>query len=480
MKGLAFLVLLGLLAFTILLMQDGKKEGFTANPYPQVTVPPVKPNYTAVDVSSPAPFNPPTEMAYGPAYGEIARINTLPYRNPALEPANFQQIRETLEDLNGFLVYEAKSLQERSDPAIQLPLTNARSDKNRLESEASVLARNPGIPSQLTRQDLDGVQANLAYLQRTFRLSVNQGAPVEGFTDGSGTTTDGPSSDGERATLNELEQARQKITEEVTRLSSSGTTDGVTQARIASLQKIGNDLDTIIREVKNGTRPAADIPVLQKDLKTFLPILGDVNQPIPKLIDEAGLPLSLSNLFPAYGTGDISGARVAQYLFKNYADTVVNGISWGLTAKLNYTSPRSAEIARNVAAAASTAGAEVSNESPLPTQTMFQFGTAPRGELEEVTQDIQQRQIGSRAVPQPPLTSGIDWKAKTAMICDAIRKRGLNPGDFGCVKNMNGYSDSYSWRGHARMVCQRLLTTPDPGLPELCGCPPLNWPGWKA
>jgi hypothetical protein len=462
MKGVAFFLLLGILAVTVFLMLDEKKEGFQVNPRP-VQVPPVKPAYTSIDVSSPAPFYPPTEMAYGPAYGEIARINTLPYRNPALETATFQQIRETLEDLDGFLVYEAKSLQERSDPAIQLPLTNARSDKNRLDAEVNVLSRNPGIPSQLTRKDLDEIQANLAYLQRTFRLSVSQGAPVEGFTDG-------PSSDGERASLNEIEDARAKITLEITRLSSSGTTDPVTQARIASLQTIGNNLDTIIEEVKNGTRPVADIPILQKDLKEFLPVFGNLSEPIPKLIDEAGLPPTLANLFPAYGTGDISGANMARFLFEKYGDTVVRGISWDVTARMNYTSPRAAEMAQNIATVAT---ATASANAPAPV-------SEPRGEFEEFTQDLQQRQIGTRVIPQTPHTSGIDWKAKTASICDSIRKRGLNPADFGCMKNMSGYSDSYSWRGHARMVCQRLFTTPDPGLPELCGCPPVNWPGWKA
>ena len=77
-------------------------------------------------------------------------------------------------------------------------------------------------------------------------------------------------------------------------------------------------------------------------------------------------------------------------------------------------------------------------------------------------------------------TAKYDWKEKSAQICDSIRKHGLDPKDFGCMDPSKQVSPDYSWRGNARMVCTRLLTTPDPGLPETCGCPPLEWPGWRS
>jgi len=30
------------------------------------------------------------------------------------------------------------------------------------------------------------------------------------------------------------------------------------------------------------------------------------------------------------------------------------------------------------------------------------------------------------------------------------------------------------------MMCQRLMTTMDPALPETCGCPKMDWPGWRS
>jgi hypothetical protein len=29
-------------------------------------------------------------------------------------------------------------------------------------------------------------------------------------------------------------------------------------------------------------------------------------------------------------------------------------------------------------------------------------------------------------------------------------------------------------------VCTRLQASFDPGLPEYCGCPPVDWAGWRA
>ena len=67
-----------------------------------------------------------------------------------------------------------------------------------------------------------------------------------------------------------------------------------------------------------------------------------------------------------------------------------------------------------------------------------------------------------------------DWRALSLHICEQIRKRGLTPSDFGCTTT----APDGNWRGYTRMLCNRLVTTTDPGLPEICGCPPDNWRGW--
>jgi hypothetical protein len=103
----------------------------------------------------------------------------------------------------------------------------------------------------------------------------------------------------------------------------------------------------------------------------------------------------------------------------------------------------------------------------------------PRGELESATTEMEMNRLENKLTPAGA-PAKFDWKKKSAEICDEIRKRGLNPKDFGCMNPSKVTSQDFSWRGHARMVCTRLLTTPDPGLPETCGCPPQSWPGWRS
>ena len=493
MKGFLFLgiVILVLLAASIGLSKETKKEGFV-NPgsdeslkAPKVIVPTVNPKPAPLEGSTPAPYLTPTDSVYGPAYGEIARVNTLPYRDPSLESAPFKRLSELLESLKGFFTYEAKGLEKLSDPSVQLPLTTARGDMQRLTDEISVLKRNPGIDSALTQGQADDIQANLAYLQRKYRMSVNStsGSSLleEGFENGSSTpapaTNQLQSSD--RLKLADVKELKIKVEAEITRLSGSGTTDPVTNGRINSLNTIKVNLESIIREVESNLRPEAEIPILKQDVDKFLPAMDDPSKPLPQLLNEANLPVSIANAFPAYGPGDKSGAKAAQALFEKYGEKLFNGLSWSLGLK--FTSPN--EVA---AAVAKGPGADKSDDpvfftgsgrDMLPGSKAVAF---PRGQLESTTGGMEIDRLESRPSLDVGKTAKYDWRSKAAQICDSIKKQGMDPNDFGCMDPSKQVSPDYSWRGNARMVCTRLLTTPDPGLPETCGCPPMEWPGWRS
>lgn len=475
MKGILFLgfVLLVLLAASFGLSKETKKEGFV-NPgsnesmkSPQVIVPTVNPKPSPLEGSTPVPYMTPTEINYGPAYGEIARINTLPYKDPSLEAAPFRRLSELLESLKGFMTFEAKGLEKLSDPQVQLPLVTARGDLQRLTDEVSVLKRNPGIDSALTQGQADDIQANLAYLQRQYRMSVNASSPgstlEEGFTNAIESN--------DRLKLNEVKELKMRIQAEITRLSSSGTTDPVTRARVDTLNNIKLDVENIINQVETGVRPAAEIPIMKKDRDSFLPLMSNVNKPLPQLLNSANLPMTLSNVFPAYGPGDKTGAKAAQALFEKYGDKLFNGLSWSLGLK--FTSPNEVAVAR----------AEKSDDPFFLTGSGRQGSAAtsfPRGEMESTTGGMEIQRVESRPTMDIGKTAKYDWRSKSAQICDAIRKQGMDPNDFGCMDPSKQVSPDYSWRGNARMVCTRLLTTPDPGLPEICGCPPMEWPGWRS
>jgi hypothetical protein len=164
-------LLAGLSAIVYLHSNSTKKEGFTRQP-----VQPTPVSITHASVQPSTSYN----SLPGAPFGSIANSTPLPYKNPVLERATRFQINLLLEDLRGFLGFEAKILEDRSDPAIQLPLVRAKADFQRLTDEFHVISATPGIQSQLTQQDILTIRSNLRYLQRETR-QINA-TETEGFT----------------------------------------------------------------------------------------------------------------------------------------------------------------------------------------------------------------------------------------------------------------------------------------------------------
>ena len=200
MKGLLFFVIL--LGIGIVLWTTSQKDGFQdlqlpsayedTDPHgasPSLNVPVVSPKqqmFTQADVQ---PFAPPSTALLAPPPGQSASVNTKPAEDPALQKATPGRIQSVYESMNGFFQRAEAGLEKLGDPSVQLPLTTARADRGRLKDELAVLVRNPGLESTLTEEGLSGIEANLAYLQRKWNMSVNaeSGAPpTEGFESGSG------------------------------------------------------------------------------------------------------------------------------------------------------------------------------------------------------------------------------------------------------------------------------------------------------
>jgi hypothetical protein len=79
----------------------------------------------------------------------------------------------------------------------------------------------------------------------------------------------------------------------------------------------------------------------------------------------------------------------------------------------------------------------------------------------------------------PKAAAHFDWKQRAKEIESQVKKRGLKPTDFGIMPEGQKVSNDFSWKGYARMICTRLQATMDPALPETCGCPPMDWKGWR-
>ena len=411
-------------------------------------------------------------------YEQIASMSPLPYQDTSLIKANRQQLVSMLEMVKGFLAFEAQELSERSDPTIQLPLNTARGDFHTLQSEVEVLNRNPGLQPTITQSHLNEIASNLAYLQREVRLigaagpiqgpiyeftqPVNVRGAVEGFEGGTGQSA------GQIATPDDLRNFVTRISADIIRLSASGTTDPIVNARVVALTELKSNVRTILDQVDRGELMPTEIPIMKRDIENAFPILGNPSQPLPQIIKTLGLPPGLANILPPNVQNNPNTTREINSLINKYADTIVNGISASFA--VNYTSPREAEKARALASTIEKTGFPSAADLDNACNTKFM----PDGGLAPVT---------DRLAPMPQDAgrgpSQFDWQQRAKQIEAQVKKRGLKLTDFGIMPGNTKVSKDFSWKGYARMICTRLQATMDPALPETCGCPPMDWAGWR-
>ena len=552
MKGLLFfLVLLGIgfIAWSV-----NKKEGFQDitpdGASPGLVIPIISPRHQTLTTGDVIPFTEPSTALLAPPPGQAASVNSRPPEDPALQKADAKRIQSVHESMMGFFQTDVPGLQKMGDASIQLPLATARSDFGRLRDELDVLKKNPGLESSLTQDDINGIEANLAYLQKKWRLSVNarSGAPSpmlpeeeEGFNDmpsgsvpgwfsslfgttkeGFQTTTSGGGSPGagspgagspgagspgagspdpNAVTLKDLQDLALKLSIEMVRLGASGATDSNTQARTSVLKAIKQNIDDLIQDVKSGIRTISSVPLTKSDIAKFLPTITNPNSAISDITKDFGLQSVLSSLFPKYALGDISGSEISKQLFDKYMKDITENLSWDVG--LSYTGKAQQEVAANYASAmrdaryaVDTTGTPVASNSGVvanTTNSAAGASSAYRGLFESVISSVtgQDAKVTIHGKDGSSTTTGdasptnkgsssiFDWQTRSTQICNQINARGLKAYDYGCMKSDDKVSTNFSWRGYTRMVCTRLSTMYDPSIPELCGCPPPTWIGWR-
>ena len=470
----AFLSLLFVLI--VIFFLTSQKDHFTdVPPTHTVQIPTVPPatallpgtNASPESVADVAPYMLPGEIPLAP-YGQVATMSPLPYQDTTMIKANRQQILSLLEMLKGFLAFEAQQLTEKSDPSIQLPLSNARSDFQVLQNAVDLLNRNPGLQPTMTMTTLNEMSSNLAYLQEQVRLSGSAGAlqgPVNQFTEGftnSGT-----------ATVNDLTEFVGRIQGEIIRLSASATTDPIVSARVSALTQLKNDVQGIISKVNSKSIQPTEIPVMKSDIDKAFPILGNPSQPLPQIIQTLGLPPGLANILPSNIQNDPETAHQIGSLLDKYAEKIVNGISASFSVK--YTSPNEVGAAQTeVQRAASSTIDILGFPSVTDLNNVSNSKFMPYDSGLPVTDLLAPTPVDAGRGP-----SQFDWKQRSKEIEAQVKKRGLKPTDFGIMPEGTKTSPDFSWKGYARMMCTRLQATSDPALGITCGCPPMDWKGWR-
>jgi hypothetical protein len=474
----AFLALLFILIviYCFVSTQEGF-DPFNKPPAHQVKIPENEipkrlssPPATETDKHSVQPSDLPGQLPVAP-YEQIAAMSPLPYQDTTLIKANRQQLISMLEMLQGFLSFEAQEISENSDPSIQLPLNTARSDFHTLQSEVRVLNRNPGLQPTITLSHLNDIASNLAYLQEKVRL-IGAAGPIQGpiyeFTEPVEGFQNPSQNAGQIATPKDLEDFIGKIQGEIIRLSASGTNDPIVQARVTGLTKMKEDVQEILTQVNSGALMSFEIPIMKKDIEKALPVLGKPSEPLPRLIKILNLPAGLGNILPSNVRNDPQTMREISKLVDKYADTIVNGVSASFEVK--YTSPREAEIER----------AKNSTVDHTGFPSLVDLENATNSKF--IPKDME-RGVTDRLAPTPMDAgrgpSHFDWKERAKQIEAQVKARGLKPKDFGIMPSDSKVSNEFSWKGYVRMICERLQATMDPSLPVTCGCPPLDWKGWR-
>lgn len=407
-------------------------------------------------------------------YDQVSKATPLAYQDTTQIKANKQQITSLLEMLKGFLSFESHEIADRSDPSIQLPLNTARSDMQTLQTEVDVMNRNPGVQSTMPLTHLREISSNLAHLQREVRLIQNaRGDPVqpvdskmaEFLESLKGEVKEGFQSSGPTATVADLKNVVSRIDGEVARLAASGSTDPILRARIGSLEKMRADIKTILSQVEKGTLKEMEIPIAKADVDKALPVLGKPSEPLPQLVKSMNLPPGVANLLPSSMSKDPETMNYIRDLVNKYADTIANGIS--ATFQVKYTAP------------AERKGGSTVDQTGFP--SLFDLNNISNSKF---TPEDVGLPVTDRMAPTPSDAgrgpSHFDWKQRAKEIEDQVKKRGLNPADFGIMPKGSKVSNEFSWKGYAKMICTRLQATMDPALPETCGCPPLDWKGWRS
>ena len=536
---LVFLVTAAI-AWSVSKHSDGFQDSTPEGASPGLTIPVISPRGQTLTRGEVRPFTEPTTALLAPPPGQTASINSLPPEDPALQKVNPRRLYSVYQSLIGFFTNEAKALQSSGDSTVQLPMSTAKGDVGRLRDELGAIDRNPGLQSSLTEDDVNDIEANLAYLQKKWRLSANSmgaASPMppleeqEGFSDGSGSGSGSrgsgsalfvppppplpPSGSGSgsspssacsgsscKATLDDLTAVSTNIVAEIVRIQASGAQDATTQNRIKLLSSILQQVNDLTSGLKNGTILPSSVTLTKGQISAFLTSIRNPNSPLSNILSDWGLPSGLSNLFPTYAAGDISGADLAKQLFGKYMSDITN-LSWDIG--LSYKGKAEQDIAAHYASAmkdaryfADTVGTPTASNSTTTGNSGSGFtannigANNYRGLFDSVISSVtgQQPTVNVAAGPtsnstgQSPqsstMTAPFDWKERSRQICAQIKLREMDPYDFGCMKDMNTVrQENFSWRGHAKMVCTRLATVFDPSIPELCGCPPPSWIGWR-
>lgn len=271
------------------------------------------------------------------------------------------------------------------------------------------------------------------------------------------------------ATTAELQDFQARIAAEITRIQTAGATDDVSAARIRNLQKMTQYIQLILDNVAAKRTAENQIPIMKSQIDSTLQALTS-SSPLPDIFTGTQLDSFIKGLLPDNLDLDPEVTRsIAEYI-----KSMTTNLSWSFG--VNYTSDAERDVAQYYNAAASQGG----DDGALTNLNLDRAGTGlevqPDGVGRNTRVTDEYANTPHEACRGP---AKFDWKKRSQEICRALKARGERVEDYGCMPDNVQVGANFSYRGYARMVCERVGANYDTGMGGLVGCPPLDWAGWR-
>jgi len=334
-------------------------------------------------------------------------------------------------------------------------------------------------------------------------------------------------------TLDILQKLQARVQAESLRLSNLRSSAATMVNRIADLDKLAANLGDIISSVQRGETKLSDVNISPDDANKFLSTLGTgQNAPVPNVTatpPTGGAPKSMT-----IGPTGIPFAGQMQTIL-DLARNMKWGLTIQLES--DPATKQTQDVLDKITAIETSINKYVISETPIPSNILAlyqqqlailknltdnttpdattivmgppkpmlqQKGNASQaympsqqdlntvqgmntvgpaagsasdgigsGDYAMTDENIQHR--ASAASFDDSLVGGLDYKTRALEMCRQIQAAGLgDPANFGCIKNPDEVSASYSWKGNYQMVCSRLGDTWGNWYPQMFGCPKVD------
>jgi hypothetical protein len=354
--------------------------------------------------------------------------------------------------------------------------------------------------------------------------------PIEGIAtmepSGGSSELPTPSANGPtgQITLDNLKNLVMRIKAASLALSALASTDVTIVQRKSKLDQMAADIQGMIDNVNNGSLSLADVPIKLADATAFLATVDTTTTPLSPLITPSATAAAATS---SSGNATPGNSAATQGLLQSVQKAMAS-----VKFRISYdpASAQRADIMDRLQALEDKLFAYASSDTPIspammgflqqelsilgamvgmtpnassysPTNTLPSMATrmdsssmneypslaqleaASGGSVASVASgasqgtgltDEQIARRGSTASFDESTVGGLDYKTRSVELCRQLQVAYGDTTTFGCIKDPESVSSSYSWRGNYKTICNRIGDVWGGRAGEQYGCPPFN------